>query len=126
MSQLGFFDAEHRLAVLSRKVDPLDAIDAIVPWESFRTDIEAAVLTPAEARKSPAGRKPIDSMVLFRMLVLQALYNLSDEEAEYQVSDRMSFGRFAGRGIETPHSRRDDALAIPREAGQGRSDRETV
>ena len=101
MSQLGLFDADERLAVLSRKGDPLLAIDALVPWESFRADIEAAVLTPAEARKSPAGRKPIDAIVLFRMLVLQALYNLSDEEAEYQVNDRMSFGRFVGQGIET-------------------------
>jgi transposase, IS5 family len=100
MSQFGIFDTQERLAVLSKKGDPLEAIDAIVPWESFRADIESAVLTPAEARKSPAGRKPIDAIVLFRMLVLQALYNLSDEEAEYQVNDRMSFGRFVGKGIE--------------------------
>lgn len=100
MSQFGFFDTQERLAVLSKKGDPLEAIDAIVPWESFRADIELAVLTPVEARKSSAGRKPIDAIVLFRMLVLQALYNLSDEEAEYQVNDRMSFGRFVGKGIE--------------------------
>jgi hypothetical protein len=35
--------------------------------------------TPEEAKKSKAGRKPLDTLVLFRMLVLQALYNLSDE-----------------------------------------------
>jgi IS5 family transposase len=31
-------------------------------------------------RKSTAGRKPIDVMVMFRMLVLQSLYNLSDDQ----------------------------------------------
>jgi IS5 family transposase len=100
MSQLGFFDAATRLEVLSRKGDPLEAIDALVPWESFRADIEAVVLTPDEAKKSPAGRKPTDAIVLFRMLVLQALYNLSDEETEFQVNDRMSFGRFIDKGLE--------------------------
>ena len=46
MGQLGFFDADSRLAALSAKGDPLEAIDRLVPWESFRGDIEAAVLTP--------------------------------------------------------------------------------
>ena len=71
-----------------------------MPWESFRADIEAVVLTPEEARKSSAGRKPIDAMVMFRMLVLQSLYNLSDEQVEYQVRDRLSFTRFLKLGIE--------------------------
>jgi len=100
MGQLGFFDAEKRLAALSAKGDPLEAIDRLVPWESFRADIEAVVLTPDELRKSSAGRKPIDAIVMFRMLVLQALHNLSDEQAEYQVRDRLSFTRFLRLGIE--------------------------
>jgi transposase, IS5 family len=37
---------------------------------------------------------------MFRMLVLQSLYNLSDEQVEYQVRDRLSFTRFLGLGIE--------------------------
>jgi len=100
MAQLGFFDADRRLSALSAKGDPLEAIDGLVPWESFRADIEAVVLTPEEARKSNAGRKPIDAIVLFRMLVLQSLYNLSDEQIEYQVRDRLSFTRFLELGIE--------------------------
>jgi IS5 family transposase len=100
MGQLGFFDADNRLAVLSAKGDPLEAIDRLVPWESFRGDIEAAALTPETQRKSTAGRKPIDAIVLFRMLILQSLYNLSDEQVEYQVRDRLSFTRFLTSGIE--------------------------
>ena len=41
MGQPGFFDSEKRLAALSKKGDPLEAIAALVPWESFRADIEA-------------------------------------------------------------------------------------
>jgi len=100
MGQLGFFDADRRLAVLSEKGDPLETVAALVPWESFRADIEAVVLTPEEAKKSKAGRKPLDALVLFRMLVLQALYNLSDEQIEYQVRDRLSFMRFLGLRFE--------------------------
>ena len=40
MGQLGFFDADRRLAALSAKGDPLEAIGTLVPWESFRADIE--------------------------------------------------------------------------------------
>jgi transposase, IS5 family len=100
MGQLGFFDAERRLAALSAKGDPLEAIDRLVPWESFRADIEAVVLTAVDMKKSSAGRKPADAIVMFRMLVLQALHNLSDEQAEYQVRDRLSFSRFLRLGIE--------------------------
>ena len=85
---------------LSAKGDPLEAIDRLVPWESFRAEIEAVVLTPDELKKSSAGRKPFDAILMFRMLVLQALNNLSDEQVEYQVRDRLSFSRFLGLGIE--------------------------
>jgi IS5 family transposase len=100
MGQLGFFDADSRLAVISAKGDPLEMIARVVPFESFRAEIEAAVLTPANEKKSNAGRKPIDVIVMFRMLVLQSLYNLSDEQVEYQVRDRLSFTRFLRLGIE--------------------------
>jgi transposase, IS5 family len=100
MGQLGFFDADKRLAALSAKGDPLEAIDRLVPWESFRAEIEAVVLTADEFRKSSAGRKPFDAILMFRMLVLQALNNLSDEQVEYQVRDRLSFSRFLGLSIE--------------------------
>ena len=51
MGQLGFFDADKRLQALSARGDPLEAIDHLVPWESFRAEIEAVVLTPDESKK---------------------------------------------------------------------------
>src|SRR5271170_5684744 len=100
MSQMGFFDADKRLSMLSLKGDPLEAISKLMPWEMFRADIESVVLPAEESRKSKAGRKPINALVLLRMLVLQSLYNLSDDQIEYQVRDRLSFTRFVGLGIE--------------------------
>jgi transposase, IS5 family len=75
-------------------------IDRVVRSESFRAEIEAVVLTPAKDKKSNAGRKPTDVIVMFRMLVLQSLYNLSDEQVECHVRDRMSFTRFLRLGNE--------------------------
>ena len=57
MGQLGFFDADRRLEALSARGDPLEAIDRLVPWETFRAEIEAVALTLDELKKS-AGRKP--------------------------------------------------------------------
>jgi hypothetical protein len=91
MGQFRFFDADRRLAAITAKGDPLEMIARVVPFGSFRAEIEATVLTPVSEKKSTAGRKPIDVIVMFRMLVLQSLYNLSDEQVEYQVRDRLSF-----------------------------------
>jgi hypothetical protein len=55
MRQLGF-DADKRLAVPSAKGDPHEAIDRLAPWETFRADIKAVVLTPGEMKKSSVGR----------------------------------------------------------------------
>ena len=82
-----------------------------VPWESFRAEIETGVLTPDELKKSSAGRKPFDAILMFRMLVLQALNNSSDEQAEYQVRDRLSFSRFLGLAY------RRTAFRMPRRCG---------
>ena len=52
MGQLGFFDADRRLAALSERGDPLEAIASLVPWESFRGDIEAVVLIACESAQN--------------------------------------------------------------------------
>src|ERR1700716_3849208 len=96
MGQLGFFDLSRRYEGLDVKDDPLVAIAAMIPWESLRPKLKASLITGGlraseVARKSPAGRKPWDEVVIFKALVLQALYNLSDDQAEYQLRDRLSF-----------------------------------
>ena len=94
MGQKGFFDIAQRYAGLDAKNDPLARIDEVVPWEDFRPRLEAAWRKPTEERKSPAGRKPWDAVVMFKAIVLCELYNLSDDQVEYQLRDRLSFMRF--------------------------------
>jgi IS5 family transposase len=100
--QAGFFDFDRRLQSISAKGDPLETINSIVPWESFRATIEDATLTPPDSKKSNAGRPAYDAILKFKMLVLAALYNLSDESLEFQVRDRLSFMRFLG--LELHHA----------------------
>jgi transposase, IS5 family len=100
MGQTGFFDLERRLDALSAKGDPLETIKTTVPWETFRADIEAVTETKPEERKSNAGRKPYDAILKFKIIVLQSLYNLSDEQTEFLIRDRLSFMRFLDLGLE--------------------------
>lgn len=100
MGQMGFFDVANRYAGLDAKKDPLAQIDALVPWEHFRPRLEAVWRGRPGDRKSPAGRKPWDAVVMFKAVVLCALYNLSDDQVEYQLRDRLSFMRFLGLGLE--------------------------
>ena len=105
MGQPGFFDLQHRYDGLDAKSDPLVAILAAVPFELFRVKLKTALikggLRRSEGdRKSAAGRKPWDEVLIFKVMVLQALYNVSDDQMEYQLRDRLSFMRFVGLGME--------------------------
>src|SRR5438034_283982 len=102
MGQKGFFDVERRLEAISAKGDPLETMRKMVRWEDFRADIEAVTETKAEERNSNAGRKPYDTILKFKIVVLQSLHNLSDEQTEYLIRDRLSFMRFLDLELEDP------------------------
>lgn len=91
--QPGFFDADERLEALSAAGDPLERLATVVDFEVFRTELEASL---ARSDRAKGGRPPYDAVLMFKILVLQVLYGLSDDEAEFQILDRRSFGRFLG------------------------------
>ena len=65
----------------------------VVDFELFR---------PALGRSDRArgGRPPSDAVLMFKVLILQTLYTLSDDQTEYQIRDRLSFMRFLGLALE--------------------------
>ena len=69
------------------------ALKEHIDFECFRAQLEAAV---SNERKSASGRKAYDVLLMFKILILQRLYNLSDEQIEFQINDRISFQRFLG------------------------------
>jgi IS5 family transposase len=89
----GFGRIEKRRRQLEARKDKLQDLNELVPWAVLRQVLEQL---PRKERKSNAGRKAIDPMILFKLLLLKHLYNLSNEEVEYQAHDRASFRRFLG------------------------------
>lgn len=99
MKQIGLImDEEARLEKISKLGDSLERLNDAVNWEMFRPSLNKVFRKP---HKGAGGRPAYDYVMLFKILVLQRLYNLSDDQTEYQINDRMSFMRFLGLGIES-------------------------
>ena len=105
MSQPSFFDFSDRLKKLDER-DPLKNVNELIDWEDFRFTLEKV---RQKERKNNSGRKPYDVVLMFKVLVLQHLYNLSDDQIEYQIRDRYTFCRFLGLN---PEDRIPDAKTI--------------
>src|ERR1039458_9142512 len=95
--QPGFFDVQDRYEALSRAGDPLEGLRTMIPWEDFRKPLKK---TLQRKDRNAGGRPPFDDVLMFKVLVVQALYNLSDDQTEYQIRDRLSFVRFLGLDID--------------------------
>mgnify|MGYP006288101299 CR=1 FL=1 len=94
--QPGFFDVDDRLKRLSGLGDHLEAFAAAVDFEMFRGDLVAAL---GYSDGAQGGRPPFDPVMMFKILVIQTMDNLSDERAEFLINDRISFMRFLGLTI---------------------------
>ena len=92
--QAGWFDAELTLDKLSRLGNPLEKLLRAVGFEMFRPVPEEKLLN--RNRKSNAGCKPYDAVLMFKVMLLKRFYNLSDEQAGYQINGRASFRAFLG------------------------------
>jgi IS5 family transposase len=90
----GFFDEEMNYVRLSEIGIPLERILEVIDFEMFRIFLEKH-LTKKE-RKSNAGAKPYDVVMMFKILILQRYYGLGDTQIEYQIIDRLSFKKFLG------------------------------
>jgi len=96
MKQKGFFDENDRLEELSKIGDPLEKLNKFVKWEGFR---DILTNTFSKEAKGPGGRPPFDYVMMFKILILQKLYNMADDKTEYQIKDRLSFQRFLGLSL---------------------------
>jgi transposase, IS5 family len=97
--QPGFFDGDERLKALSAAGDPLERLAKVVDFEVFRGELEAAL---SRSDRTKGGRPPYDPVLMLKVLVLQTLYTLSDDQTEYQLKDRLSFMRFVGLALHDP------------------------
>ena len=90
---LGLFDAQDRLEQIRKLGDPLAAFDTVLDWTIF---LPVLARIPRAEPKAPGGRPAYAPVLLFKILILQSLYGLSDEQAQFQILDRRSFHEFLG------------------------------
>jgi len=96
----GLFDEQIRLEKLSKKQDPLEKLSGHIDFEYFRKPLGKALSKDADMSKG--GRPAYDVVLMFKILILQRYYNVSDDSMEYAILDRLSFMRFLGLGINNP------------------------
>lgn len=89
----GLFAYEEQLEKINAHQPPLHKLDQVIEWELFRTPIEETLYVEP---KGAGGRPSYDRVMMFKILILQRYYNLSDEQTEFQIKDRLSFMQFLG------------------------------
>ena len=103
--RIGLFDRDETSSKLSKLGNPLEKLHNVIDFEMFRFELEENILN--QDKKSPAGNKPYDVVMMFKIILLKRFYNLGDEQAEYQINDSSSFKEFLGLsyGDRVPDSR---------------------
>jgi transposase, IS5 family len=91
----GLFSEHYRLNKISLQGDPLERLNKVVEWGLFRAPLEKMLGN----KFVQSGPKPYAPLLMFKILILQRYYNLSDKQIEYQILDRLSFCRFLGLSL---------------------------
>lgn len=91
--QYTFFDQKKRLDKITKLGDVLTQLNAIVNWQIFAPILDIAI---PRVKSEKGGRPPFDNLLMFKILIIKRLYNLSHDQTEYQINDRLSFMRFLG------------------------------
>ena len=92
-NQLILNGADIQLERLTKLGDPLEKVNAAIDWEIFRAPIRKRV---RKEDYSKGGRPPMDEIMMFKITLLQDWDNISDDNVEYLINDRLSFQRFLG------------------------------
>ena len=83
---------EHAEKLATEMPCSLDKLNAAIDFEIFRGDLLDAL--GYRDRKDKGGNAPFDPVFMFRIIVLQKYFALSEEQTEFQIRDRFSFMRF--------------------------------
>lgn len=90
----GLFDEQFRMDKLAKQNDPLKKLSDYIDFEFFRGSLEKFFTKGKDYSKG--GRPAYDYVMMFKILILQRFYNLSDDDTEFAILDRLSFMRFLG------------------------------
>lgn len=96
MKTLNLFAEEDRLSKLSKLGDQLEKLNSVIDWGTFELSLKSVFV---KEPKGAGGRPPYNYVMMFKILILQRIYNISDDQTEFQINDRMSFMRFLGLAL---------------------------
>jgi IS5 family transposase len=96
MKTMNLFAEDDRLAKLSKLGDQLEKLNCVMDWKIFEPTLKDVF---AKKAKGAGGRPPYDYVLMFKILILQRIYNIADDQTEFQINDRMSFMRFLGLAL---------------------------
>jgi IS5 family transposase len=91
INPLGLFDDHFLLETLSKLGDTLQKLNRFIDWKIFESPINEAFKNE-DKDLSKGGRSSFNRLTLFKAIVIQSLYNLSDDQLEYQIVDRATGG----------------------------------
>lgn len=94
--QISFWNEDTRFEKLTQLGNPLEQLTKIVNWHIFTPVLDKAI---PRSISSKGGRPPYSNLLMFKVLIIKRMYNLSLDQTEYQINDRISFMRFLGLGM---------------------------
>jgi len=95
ITEPGFFDIEKQLDKIYQINDFLPKLNSLIDWEIFRPILNKVRAKQHEKENlNKGGRPPFDVILMFKILVIKKMYNLSDAQTELQIRDRISFRAF--------------------------------
>lgn len=94
MSLMGLFSSEACYGWVDTKEDSLIKLNQLIDWEALRKKLRAITF------ENVRGRPALDALMMVKVILLQALYNIADDACEYQINDRLSFKRFLGLSLD--------------------------
>ena len=93
MIKTNLFADQEREAELNQLGDALQIMEQYVDFAALAAEVDLAAPLPSRER---SGRPPFPTELMVRVLLIQQLFNLSDEQMEFQLPDHLSFQRFVG------------------------------
>ena len=90
--QPGFFDVENRIEKIKEYNSPLLRLAEYIDFNFFRNELEKYFRKGKDYSKG--GRPPYDYVLMFKILIIQHFYNISDDQTEFCINDRFSFMQF--------------------------------
>ncbi len=74
---------------MSKSGDPLEQLQQWMHFEQFRSVLEKAL--PSKSGSREGGRPSVDGVMMCKFILLGKMVNVSDDQLEYDIFDRLTF-----------------------------------